>query len=79
MIVQWLACSFCYYLINFLIKYLPGDIFTNGYTTSAAEVASYVASGFLLKFLNVKISFLVSHVIGFAGMFCMLMLKPDDS
>ena len=79
MIMQWLEASFCYYLINFLIKYLPGDLFTNGYTTSAAECASYVASGFLLKFLNVKIAYMISHVIALAGMLCILIIKPDDS
>jgi hypothetical protein len=28
-IVNSMACSFCFYLINFYIKYLPGDIYTN--------------------------------------------------
>ena len=28
-IVMSITCSFSYYLINFYIKYLPGDIYTN--------------------------------------------------
>ena len=27
--VMYINCSFGYYLINFYVKYMPGDIFTN--------------------------------------------------
>ena len=28
-ILMAITCSFCYYLINFYVKYIPGNIYTN--------------------------------------------------
>jgi hypothetical protein len=57
-----IACGFGYYLINFYVKYLPGDIYTNQIVNSISEAfgnasAAYIATkmpihwGFALSFL----------------------------
>ena len=38
MILVWLSASFCYYLISYQLKYLKGDIFTNGIVSSVSEI-----------------------------------------
>ena len=39
MILCWTASSFSFYLINFLIKYMPGDIYFNSVVSGMAAVA----------------------------------------
>lgn len=29
MIISWTAASFCFILVNFFVKYMPGDIYVN--------------------------------------------------
>ena len=36
--VLWLACAFGYYLINFEIKYLPGNLYVNVMMSTTAEL-----------------------------------------
>ena len=40
MILVWLSASFCYYLISYQLKYLRGDIFVNGLTSSVSELTT---------------------------------------
>lgn len=43
----WLTGCFCYYLMNFYVKYLPGNIFQNVLFSSSADVIGFVATGFI--------------------------------
>ena len=45
MILSWSASSFCFYIIGFYIKYIPGDIFVNMITTCIADAASSIMAG----------------------------------
>lgn len=42
------AASFNFYLINFYLKYLPGDIYTNSIVASVAEFVSHITSGWVV-------------------------------
>jgi hypothetical protein len=42
---MWCACSFCFYMINYLMTSLPGSIFVNGMASSLSDVFAYALSG----------------------------------
>ena len=56
------SCSFCFYLINFYVKYLPGDIYTNQIVNSVAESASNGVAIVLVAVIGVKRGFVSSFV-----------------
>ena len=52
MIVCWMSTSFTYYLVIFLVKYLPGNLYTNQ-VVSGFSVLGYLFVPFLaLKYDN---------------------------
>jgi hypothetical protein len=48
MIMAWSASSFCFYIIGFYIKYIPGNVFHNVVSTSVADAISSIAVGFIV-------------------------------
>jgi hypothetical protein len=40
MTVNWLACSITYQIINFVIKYLPGNLLLNNTMSSISEIVA---------------------------------------
>jgi nitrate/nitrite transporter NarK len=63
----WVASAFDYYLINFQLKYIDGDIYVNTIVSSVSEVTAYIISGALYDRIGPKISFVGSFVIGIIG------------
>ncbi len=63
----WVASAFDYYLINFQLKYIDGDIYVNTIVSSVSEVTAYIVSGALYQKIGPKISFVVSFIIGIIG------------
>lgn len=63
----WVVSAFDYYLINFQLKYIDGDIYLNTIVSSVSEVTAYIVSGALYDKIGPKISFVVSFVIGIIG------------
>lgn len=53
MIVVWVSSSFTFYLLNFLIKYMPGDIYFNS-VVSGLSAASLLLQGTLQAKLGVR-------------------------
>lgn len=53
-----ITCSFCYYLINFYVKYIPGNIFTNQIANSIAESIAHGASCIVVTVLSIKKGFI---------------------
>ena len=39
MIMAWIAGSFSFYLLNFLIKYMPGDIYYNSIISGLSGIS----------------------------------------
>ena len=48
MIMAWSASSFCYFVIGFYIKYIPGNIFNNAISTGVADAVSAFSVGILV-------------------------------
>lgn len=67
MIVLWTVTSFDYYMINFQLQFIQGNIFNNTMLSSISEISAYMLAGVLLEKINIKISFVVSYLISIAG------------
>jgi Na+/melibiose symporter-like transporter len=63
----WITSAFDYYLINFQLKYIEGDIYTNTIVSSVSEVTAYIVSGALYERIGTKISFIGSFIIAIIG------------
>ena len=53
MIIVWVSSSFTFYLLNFLIKYMPGDIYFNS-IISGLSAASLLFQSTLQAKLGIK-------------------------
>lgn len=42
------AASFNYYLLNFFLKYMKGDIFINSIVSSLAETVAHIIAGLIV-------------------------------
>ena len=47
MVLSWIASSFCFFIIGFYIKYIPGDIYSNMIAMNIADAASSIAAGLM--------------------------------
>jgi Na+/melibiose symporter-like transporter len=63
----WVASAFNYYLINFQLKYINGDIYTNTIVSSVSEVTAYLISGALYEKIGTRVSFIGSFLIAIVG------------
>ena len=69
----WMTSAFCYYLINFEMKDLPGSININSMVSYASEITSYALVGFLIKKLMAKWTFAILLLISTISGLCMIM------
>ena len=42
------AASFNYYLLNFYLKYMPGDLYTNSIVSSLSEAVAHILAGWIV-------------------------------
>ena len=68
MAIVWLSCSFGYYMINYQLKYLKGDIYINAFVTSGSEITAYLISGYLFEKFGLKMMLSISLMISIIGM-----------
>ena len=50
----WTATSFNFYMINFQLKYINGDIFNNAFASALSEVPAYLIQGLTYQKLGLK-------------------------
>ena len=75
MSLSWSTASFNYYMISFLLKYFPGDIYLNGLMSSASEITAYAVGGILYQKIGVKKGFFISFGIATLGGFGMIIFE----
>ena len=63
MAVLWLVWSFDYFLSNYQLKYLPGNVNVNTFASYATELVSYMVSGWFYSKFSLK-----QNIIGFYGL-----------
>jgi len=61
MIMVWVSSSFTFYLLNFLVKYMPGDIYFNS-VVSGLSCCAMLLEGTMQNWLGVRGGMLVSFV-----------------
>ena len=71
----WVVSAFDYYLINFQLKYIDGDIYTNTIVSSVSEVSAYLITGALYEKIGTKISFIGSFIIAIVGSMFLITLE----
>lgn len=60
-ILLCISCNFCYYLLNFYIKYIPGDIFVNQTINSISEAFAVGPLAVIISaFFSVKTSYVLT-------------------
>ena len=62
--IAWSAASFCYYMIGFYLKYIPGDVFTNIMVASLSEFFSCIISGMMAHKIGLTRSLGISFTLG---------------
>jgi len=70
----WIVSAFDYYLINFQLKYIDGDIYTNTIISSVSEVTAYLVSGALYDRIGPKVSFIGSFALAVVGSILLIFL-----
>lgn len=63
----WLCCAFDFYLLNFLIKYFPGNIYVNQVVKVLSELAGFITAGFIFQSFGVKRSLQFAFGTSFVG------------
>lgn len=64
---MWSCVSFCYYMVSFLLKYLPGDIYENTYSSTGSELASYLVAAFIFEKFKLKPTSMIGYGIALIG------------
>ncbi len=63
----WGISSFNYFLINFQLKYIEGDIYINTMMNAVSEIAAYIISGLLYSIIGPRVAFFCSFLISCLG------------
>ena len=67
MCLNWLAASFCFYLISYELKYLPGDIFKITYFSGASDLIANLTAGLLIGFVGLKPTLFLANLFAAIG------------
>ena len=78
MVVIFISASFGYYLIEYQLRFIKGEMYYNTLTSSSSEIVAYIISGYLMEKLGLKVSFVLAYIISLAGMFSLLFYSGDD-
>ena len=71
---MWFACTFSYYMLNFYMKYMPGNIYNNNYALSTGEIVACLTCGLVYSFLRAKKAFALGFVIALVGGILIILL-----
>ena len=77
MTLVWQALGFSYTLVSFELKYLQGDIFTNSYSSAAAEIVAKLGAGVVLLRMGIKPLFAAAFFIAFLGAFNLIQMSAE--
>ena len=64
---MWCSVSFSYWLVNFQLKYIRGNVYTNIMTSSIADNVGTVLSAILYNRFGVRVAFLACLVFTLLG------------
>ena len=70
--VAWMVMTLGYYIINLVLKYLNGNIFTNSYTTACGEIIGKLTAGFCIIRIGLKKMYLLAFGLAILGAVLMI-------
>ena len=77
LIAVWVASSFNFYLINFQLKYIKGNIFVNTFTSALSEVPATILAGVLYQKIGIRITLVLMFTVAIVGSVSLLVLGND--
>ena len=75
----WTASAFNYYLINFLLKSIKGDVFVNITVASASEIVAYILGGIAYQKVGIHLTLSVAFTISCLGSITLLIWQSHTA
>ncbi|TNV80292.1 hypothetical protein FGO68_gene6246 [Halteria grandinella] len=72
LIFVWMASAFNYFLINFRMKYLGGNIFVNIAVAASSEIVAYTCSGIFYQKIGIRFTLMGAFAISCLGSICLI-------
>lgn len=70
--VLWSLVQFAYYIFNFMLRFLPGDLLSNAFASAYAEILGVLVSGMLYHLIGLNFSLFTSFMISTVGAYLLL-------
>jgi len=67
LLVCWTSCSFGFYMLAYVLKYLNGSIFLNAYSSSVGEIVGKLSTIPLLRCTGMRRVFLIAFGLATIG------------
>ena len=67
LVVIWTVSSFDWFLVNFELKYIKGNIFLNTVIASLSEIPAHILSGLMYYKFGARITFATLFAISLLG------------
>lgn len=77
-VFSWIASSFCFYIVGFYIKYIPGSVFSNVVVTSIADGLSSITAGIIAQYVGTQKALCMSYSLAFVGGFLLIASGKDE-
>ena len=71
-IVFWIGCEFCFFMIGFHMKYMPGNIFDIVTLQAVVTAVSFTCGGLISKRLGIKTTIALSFSVATVGSYLMI-------
>jgi Na+/melibiose symporter-like transporter len=79
MIMLWSVSSLDYYLISFLLKYVPGNIYMNTFVSTSSEIVATMLAGFVYELFGSKVAFCLSFSVSAIGGFLIALTSAENT
>lgn len=76
MMLIWCCSNFDYFVINNLLKKLPGIAYLNYYIADGAEIVANFLSLSLIQALGFKLTMMPAYTVALSGMIILAFIKP---
>jgi hypothetical protein len=78
MILAWSASSFCFYILGFYVKYIPGDIFINTIILALADSVSSACTGLIASSIGAGLTMTLAFGVSFLGGISLIFVNKDS-
>ena len=77
MAILWLSSSYGYYLMQFQLKYVKGDLFLNGMFTAFSEMSAMIFSAIIFRIVGFKKALVISFMISIAAQSILILYQEN--